>query len=212
MTYTGVAHSCGRGGGGRALGPGGREGARSAAALAAVLAAAGAGAWSPAAARRARAVAGAAAGAPWRAPRRARAACANLRVRMQPLAPPAELEATTDPCDRAHRAAGPDGRLLPATQVRGASRPREYHRQYMVGPAGARVSVETVYERTLRAQAELGLSGEANAASAVARSLDALGAAARTVARGAPVRCAMTEDELRLERAADRLLAGECPR
>lgn len=138
-------------------------------------------------------------------------ACPNLRVRMTGLAtgsglvapdagPTAngacELEATSDPWDRAHRqyGVGPAAELLVSGKVAIMARPREYHRSYMVGPRGARVSFETMAERTAARAARLGLDRGPTMAQVVQQSLgrlaalDKRGEAARTVVEGQPVR------------------------
>ena len=130
--------------------------------------------------------------------------CANLRVRMtgrQHVGPRGELledlgdvEATTDACDRAHRVYGHgvEAELLASARGVPMARPRQYHRMYMSGPRGARVSFETVAERTAERAARLGLGPGPAMHQVVAASLGRLGAmspdAERTVLRGQPVR------------------------
>lgn len=92
---------------------------------------------------------------------------------------------TVDRSDRAHVQRGPDGMLLPAARVANA-RPRRYAEVYMVGPAGHRVSIESVYEGTHRRQQWLTSNGLAERTATLGqRQSDAL---ARLESRGVCLR------------------------
>jgi len=92
---------------------------------------------------------------------------------------------TVDRSDRAHVQRGPDGMLLPAARVANA-RPRRYAEVYMVGPAGARVSIESVYEGTHKRQQWLTSNGLAERTATLGqRQSDAL---ARLESRGVCLR------------------------
>jgi hypothetical protein len=94
-------------------------------------------------------------------------------------------EPTVDRSDRAHVQRGPDGMLLPAARVTNA-RARRYAEVYMVGPAGARVSIESVYEGTHKRQQWLTSNGLAERTATLGqRQRDAL---ARLESRGVCVR------------------------
>ena len=92
---------------------------------------------------------------------------------------------TVDRSDRAHVQRGPDGMLLPAERVANA-RARRYAEVYMVGPAGARVSIESVYEGTHKRQQWLTSNGLAERTATLGqRQSDAL---ARLESRGVCLR------------------------
>lgn len=92
-------------------------------------------------------------------------------------------ESTTDPADRAHLVRDSEGLLVPAAKVANA-RPRRYPRHHMHGPAGARVSCESVLDDLAARQARLrswGLSvgGAGSMAEMVREALGKAGPAAR---------------------------------